>query len=633
MRFSTLYAGQMRTDWVIMFLWGYGRRGLSLIVFYNSRWNHDMTRASCLRCSSAIGHDDAQVTLEGKRYHQACGALELWEWFQGNLRHKVKQTRIAMEQRLGKFDDVRHPPLPAELHPAHMCEAKLIHGAGSHIGPSTPAVLDRWYNQQGSEEALPFISCVGWNIGRTMRNLSGMLQATTVTFDNLVHSLADQTKPSDPIMQLWHYALEGGMGLEIGQYAAHCCSLALKTLYAIRNTDATKDVFKDAIGHDLSTAWDMLEGEKGILISILRGIPLFNQGKIGESTNVKSELAGIAHYDDLRWYELSRFEKVVIPEAHLQLAWAAYLRCKELTDYQSEPSHQTDTKISENIPSSMGQKPVPMPGIWQDRDFRNLMSHLDKKPTDRPDWLRLAWSVRGLDGYNRETLVKTAYGLIHSPTGSYVFGSTFQILLLWTQERVSSPRDNPDQYETGLGDLGFLTHSLFGRLEVITANYAHTSGILTVRDINGKPMRHHFRGQMLMHTQSAVFACELTMKWLCALIYPDRPLSHYLTHDVQKLWRRLHAHHSKILDVFHAMPLFQSDGPIEEREHVTADQVNEMLARFRTTYVDARYGITDPHKEDVLIDIDYRITLHLAWAVFLYGYENALKGGFASASR
>ena len=420
------------------------------------------------------------------------------------------------------------------------------------------------------------------------------------------------------------------MMLEVGQYAAHCCGLALKTLYAIHNPDVTNYVFKNTIRHDLTKAWSMLEGEQGYLIAIMRTMPLFIQGDIDEAA-VRTVLTETANFDELRWFELSDCRKEVLPYAHLQLAWAAYLRCRELMDNPTKPRRRrSKTKISLNVPSSLQQRPSPLQSILEDVGLREHLRHFDVDRTSPTDWARLATTIRGLDKYDLESLIKTRYGLLHSASGAYVFGSTFQILVAWALARVSAhPNVDPitTTCETGLGNVALLTNSLLGRLEVITGNYAYISGILEVQTIDGRPLVPRFVDQLGLHTHAAVFACELTLKWLYALTHPDIPLRQYkATHDVKDWWNRLSDNHDKILDVFHAMPLFQADGPIEERETVTTDRVSEMLGWFSSAYVDARYGITDPSRDEVGIVTDYRINLHLAWSVYLFGYQNIVMG-------
>ena len=93
-------------------------------------------------------------------------------------------------------------------------------------------------------------------------------------------------------------------------------------------------------------------------------------------------------------------------------------------------------------------------------------------------------------------------------------------------------------------------------------------------------------------------------------------------HDVLAAWKHIPEHHDEILKIFHSMPLFQSDGDLHEREHVSSERMLELLGRFSTTYADARYGTTDPSKEGRDVQVDYRICLHLAWAVYLYGMMN-----------
>ena len=595
-----------------------------------------MNTSHCPRCSGSFALDQGQVTLLDRTYHKECGMLELWEEIQRPLRESVKRRRAEMEQRLGKFEKVRHPPPPAEVQPAHICkEAGLIHAGPNrrHIRISTRAVLERWYGQRESGTARPFRESVGWNIDRTMRYLGDMLEATTVAYDNLQHRMSNQPNLSHADKKLAllgfmiRFGVDFGMTLEVGQYAAHCCSLALKTLYAIRNPDTEARTFKD-IGHDISKAWTKVEGEQGFLIDIMRNMPVFSvAGAIDESA-VRTALSECADFDDLRFYELSGCRLHVSPRTHLRLAWAVYVRCEELSAHNPTPSRRRErTKISRNTPSSLNQKPPQAPNARMDVVLSDVHKRLNRDLTVLPDWLRLARLIGPLGGYNPVTLQKTRYGLIHTSSDEYLCPSTSAVLLAWTFERCSTYFD-PELDDTGLGYVAPLVYTLHGRLEEITSNYASNTGLLDIHSIDGEPLKDHFMGQFLVHTQAAVFACELTLKWLYAIMHPETPLRYYTkTHDVLRLWKRIGDHHDNILEVFHAMPLFQADGPVHEREHVSAEKLCDLLSRFRTTYVDARYGITDPSREVLEIADDYRITLHLAWSVFIYGLQSIIHHG------
>lgn len=585
----------------------------------------------CPRCSRPFTLDPSEVNVEGRIFHRSCGALDIWEAFQRRYHAVWTRMRRQTEQRLGAFSVVRHPPLPSELHPSHVCEeAGLIHADGSLLRISTDVVLERWH-EQGRQPVQSFKRCKGWHIDRTMRYLRGMLEATTVAFDNLVHSEAEQRYPSDIIGMMWRYGTSLGMQVELGQYAAHCCNLCLKTLYALRHPEAESKIFKEDIGHDISEAWGMIADEQGYLVSIMRDMPLFPPTEVDKST-LEADLAKCAHFEELRWYELDGDRKHVSRTLHLQLAWAAFLRCQELTAVGGREVSQKGqqsrrkpgrTKISRAVPPSLQQRPSWTP-LNTDKAHRSeILRQFDKDPTP-PDWLRLCKSIHGMRRYSPEGLTKSSYGLIHARddiyVGAYVFGSTFQVMRLWLSEcGLDYPKLDPGDFNTGLGNVALLTHTLRGRLEVITANYAYTSGLLTLHTIEGRPMIRDKGGQFMLYTQAAVFACELTMKWLYALTHPHEPLSGYKTHNVQTLWGLLEDHHDNILEVFQAMPLFQADVPIDDRVQLSAGRVAELLGRFRTTYVDARYGITDASRESVRIDFDYRINLHLAWSVFLYG--------------
>lgn len=591
-----------------------------------------MNTDHCPRCKKgSFALDQDEVTLGGRPFHRECGLLELWEGIQRPLRETIKRRRAEMEQRLGAFEKVRHPPPPAEVQPAHVCkEAVLIHAGHNrrHIRISTRAVLERWYWQHRPQIERPVRQCAGWNIERTMRYLGDMLEATTVAYDNLQHHVANRPilLPSDiklaGVALPLQYGLTFGMKLEVGQYAAHCCGLALKTLYAIRNPDAKPRVFKD-IGHDISQAWKKLEGEQGFLIDIMRNMPVLPATGAISELGVRSAISMCADFDELRFYELSESQLMVSPITHLRLAWATFVRCDELVGRKPTPSQrQARSKISRNTPSSLSNKPSRNQETKDNADLRDRHMKFNGDPTILPDWLRLVMSMGGLGGYNPDSLKKTRFGLIHTSSNEYLSLSTAAVLMAWTLERCSSCFD-PNLTDTGLGDVEPLMYTLHGRLEEITMNYATNTGILEIHSIDGEPLKDHFMGQFLIHTQAAVFACELTLKWLYAIMHPEAPLRYYKkTHDVLRLWKRIGDHRDNILDVFHAMPLFQADGPIHKREHVSAEKLRDLLSRFRTTYVDARYGITDPSRDVLEIADDYRITLHLAWSVFVYGLQS-----------
>lgn len=598
-----------------------------------------MNTSHCPRCKGSFALDQGGVTLRDQTYHKKCGLLELWSEFQRPLRASVKRRRSEMEQRLGKFERVRHPPPPAEVQPAHICkEAGLIHAGPNrqHIRISTHAVLLGWYNQHRSRAERSFRACAGWDINRTMRYLGDMLEATTVAYDNLRHSITNQPNlryaDNAPAVLVFvmRNGLKFGMTAEVGQYAAHCCTLALKTLYAIHNLDAEPQEFKD-IGHDISQVWDKLEGEKGFLIDIMRNMPVFPVAGAIDEPSVRTALVACANFDDLRFYELSGCRLQVSPETHLRLAWAAYLRCKALVADNPTPSPQRKkTKVSRDTPSSLMQKPSRDPNANGDARLRHGRKYLNGDSTVLPDWLRLAMLIGPIGGYNSNTLQKTRYGLIHTPSNEYLCGSTSVLLLAWTFERGARFFD-PELENTGLGDVTPLVHTLHGRLEEITTNYATNTSLMDVHTIDGEPLKDYFMGQFLLHTQASVFACELTLKWLYAIVHPDAPLRYYTkTHDVLRLWNRIEDHHDNVLDVFHSMPLFQADGPAHKREQVSAEKLCDLLGRFRTAYVDARYGITDPSRKVLEITDDYRITLHLAWAVFIYGLQSIIHRGHES---
>ena len=106
-----------------------------------------MEASDCPRCLRSLSADEGEVSLRGRKYHQACGALEIWEVEQRHIRVISAQARAEAVQRLGAFHEVRHPPPLAETQPAHVCkESGLIHSGGQHISISTRLVLERWYS-------------------------------------------------------------------------------------------------------------------------------------------------------------------------------------------------------------------------------------------------------------------------------------------------------------------------------------------------------------------------------------------------------------------------------------------------------------------------------------------------------
>lgn len=569
----------------------------------------------CSRCSESVALDEGKITLHGETYHRGCGLVEAAVKGFHHIRGSHKwQVGVC----LGVHDTPLHPP------PSRACrEAGLIHCArdDAHISASTFAALKYWYESRDVSSVRSRRTCAGWDIDRTMRRLIGMFEATTLGFDRFSHYIsAEDGRPS---------ILIPGESLEVAQNAALSCNLALKTLYAIHHPEARKGVFRK-MNHDISKAWDKMVGEQGILIGIMRAMPVFPVEDIN-ANEIRSMLRVCADFDELRWAEgQSDFDKAVSPLTHLGLAWATYLRCDELVEYDpiSPQLHKhIRTHAARQVPQSVGPMRLTRVESKQPSNAKRQHRSMDEGPQVTPSWLRLAREVEGLD--RKDDLVKSYFGLLHRSGGAYVYGSTYFVLQRWALHECTSEtearRFKLDSYDTTLGDALHFAVTLPGRLESITGHYAISAHITMSDTIDGQPAALYFGGELILYAQSAVFALEQTLKWLHSLTNPEASLSVYkrgMGHDVLRAWEHISDHHDNILEIFHAMPLFQSDHELHEREHVSGQLMLELLGRFSTTYFDARYGIADPSKKNTEIQVDYRINLHLAWAVYLYGLMN-----------
>lgn len=579
-----------------------------------------MNPIKCLRCKGSLAEIEGDVVLHGARFHRECGAIEAWEkGHRHHIRAAHKHVRAEMARKHG-ISDVR--PIYDRLTSMSrsVCEeAGLIHAGpagGPHDSTSTYTVLKYWYEPPVPISVPVPRSCKGWHIDRTIRALGGMLEAATLAYDNHEHGKSARRDPTPVFI-----GTVQGESFEVGMYASLVCSLALKTLYAIHHPKASKWVFK-RMGHGLSKVWLKLEGERGRLIGIMRSMPVFTvgHGPLIEA-EVRSLLGSVANFDDLRRAETNGRELIIGSSLHLRLAWAAYLRCEELTEYaQIPPQLPPSVGLVETSFHSNRRGSSQYIKQRDEATRRYRLRSLARGTTIEPEWLILSHAIRGLGRYSKDNLSKSYYGLIESSSGTYVYGSTFQMLLQWA---IGNHVRYPDHgaYHTSLGDAKYLAHTLPGRLETITAQYAVSAAYYDLQTMEGKPITRYGIGELLLYTQSAVYAAELTMKWLYSITHPDAPSSLYedeIGHDVLTAWRYISDHHDAILDMFHTMPLFQPDVDLQLHEYTSGERMVEMLGRFRTAYVDARYGITAPDKE-VLIDINYRINLHLAWAVFLHG--------------
>lgn len=584
-----------------------------------------MNATACSRCDRSISLDDSDVTLDGRTYHRDCGFIEASEKGFHYIRASHKwQAGVC----LGVYDTPLHPPA------MRVCqEAGLLHceNDNSHINASTFAALKHWHQPTGANTEKASRACDGWDIDRTMRRLIGMLEATTLAFDHmehwnvmegyrfLLHNLAGvKCTPS--------FLIPGGL-LEVAQCAALCCNLALKTLYAVHNPTAPKEVFRD-MSHDMSEAWDKIGDERGILIGIVRAMPVFPLAHVDDE-DIRHMLSKSADFDELRWSggeTAPPFALSALP--HLRLAWATYLRCDELIEYDpiSPQLHafiqNKDSEPTPHGPSAVRQ--LHRPEKKQLSAPNTQQGHVTEDSIITPDWLRLAEEIPEID--RKHDLFKSDYGLLHRASGAYVTGSTHAVLRRWAIQEPATTKPFPiTSSKTALGDTYGLAAMLSGRLECITGNYALSAHLINSQTIDGLPAVPYFIGELILYTQSAVFVCELAIKWLYSLCHPEAPLTVYkkdMGHYVLIAWKHISDHHDEILRVFHAMPLFQGDGDLHEREHVSDEKMLALLSWFSTTYYDARYGITDPGKERSTIPVDYRINLHLAWAVYLYGARN-----------
>ena len=586
-----------------------------------------MNAAVCPRCDRFVTLDDNDVRLDGRTYHRECGFIEAAV---KGFHHVRASHKWQFGVCLGVYDIPLHPPS------MRVCqEAGLLHCEtdNSHINASTFAALKYWHQPSGANPMKTSRTCEGWDIDRIMRRLIGMLEATTMAYDHMEHRKARDMYD----YLLFHlfgvnYTLDilipGGM-VEVAQCAALCCNLALKTLYAVHNPEASKKVFSK-MGHDMSKAWDRLDGERGVLIGIMRAMPMFPLEDVDDE-RVRNMLRESADFDELRWSDgWSTNPFALSALTHLRLAWATYIRCHELVEYDPiSPQlyrHITTDGAKATRLDFTEVRELHRPATHQLFDTNNQQGYPADDSSFTPDWLRLAKEISEMD--RTDDLFKSNYGLLHRADGAYVSGSTVNVLRRWVvQEMVATRRFGRPSLETTLGHTMGLATILCGRLEAITGDYAHSAHLIEAYTLDGLPAPHYFGGELMLYTQSAVFACEQAIKWLYSISHPEAPLSVYKEmgrdgHDVLEAWKHIPEHHDEILKIFHAMPLFQGDGDLHEREHVSSERMLELLGRFGTTYSDARYGTTDPAKEGRGVQVDYRICLHLAWAVYLYGMMN-----------
>ena len=587
-----------------------------------------MKATVCPRCDRSIALDDREVTLDGRTYHRDCGFIEASV---KGFHHLRASHKWEVGVCIGEYNT-----LP--LHPPSMrvCqEAGLLHceNDGSLLTAAVFGALKHWYRPAGVNPAKAPRTCDGWNIDRIMRRLIGMLEATTLAYDHMEHQNVNESIRSwvhdiagvkyDP-----QFLIPGGL-VEVAQWAALCCNLALKTLYAIHNPAAPKKLFSK-MRHDMSKAWDGLDGERGNLIGIMRAMPMFPLEDVDDEL-VRRMLSESADFDELRWgSESNPYPFTVSATTHLRLAWAAYLRCHDIVEYEPITpqlhAYIRDNRTNAAQTDRSAVRKLNRPATSELLDPKGQQGQLINESHIMPDWLSLAKEIPEI-GWGND-LFKSNYGVLHRESGAYAGGSTFYVLQRWAmQERVATRRFVQASHKTSLGETNGLAWMLSGRLECISGNYALSAHVIHMKSVDGVPAYFHFSGELTLYAQAAVFVCELAIKWLYSLSHPDAPLSVYKGmghdgHDVLEAWKHIPEHHDEILKTFHALPLFQSDGDLNEREHVSSERMHELLGRFRTTYSDARYGTTDPAKERKGVQLDYRICLHLAWAVYLYGMMN-----------
>ena len=602
---------------------------------------------SCPRCKENIDGHHATSMLYGVTYHRSCCALAAWEnGPQAEMRASFKQGRNHMERRLGTFHPVKVLP-PSEIFPSMICDLGLVHGKADNqlVCMSTVDTLSYWYWSSSNRSSREFTRSEGWNIQRTLHWLPDLLEMATTSFDCLWH--AAQLQSQYPMERL----AELGMWFEAGQYATYCCELALKTLIAIRNPDKNVRFFKRAVKHDLTEAWKWLEREQGIVLGIVRAMPLFPPTKI-DGVGMRDILRDSGDFDELRWAEMDVSERqwqMVSPLMHLQLAHAAYLRARELVDLPSShligaPEKKRERKslslVTRMTPPSLTTRPNSLNYQAHANELLKHQKALDdaRRVAGTPIWMQVVKEI-ALSGYvwrnggyvhtryDERDLVKREDGLIHSTHGdAYVLNSTFQVLIAWAlgERRYS---EYP-QLMTSLGDMRWLAHTLPMRLELITANYANLAGGEQSRLLDGRSaMMTVYGGQYLLSLQAAVFGCELTIKWLYSILNTTAPPTVFrgeIGHNALNGWHKLNKHHAGIMEVFHSMPLFQSDAPAHLQERVDYAQLIGLLQGFETAYETARYGFTDPEERGFTLPDSYRINIQLGWAVFLYGMRTAV---------
>ena len=587
-----------------------------------------MNAAACPRCDRFVTLDDDDVRLDGRTYHRECGFIEAAV---KGFHHVRASHKWQVGACIGVYNTLPlHPPS------MHVCQqAGLLHceNDGSLLTAAIFGGLKHWYRPAGVNPAKTPRTCDGWNIDRIMRRLIGMLEATTLAYDHMEHQNVNE------LLRRWSSNIAGikydpqllipGGLVEVAQWAALCCNLALKTLYAIHNPDAPTKVF-GRMSHNMSKAWDGLGDETGNLIGIMRAMPMFPLEDV-DGERVRHMLSESSDFDELRWGSESHpYPFTVSATTHLRLAWAAYLRCHDLVEYDPiTPQLHAYIRDNGTKATQTGRSAVRRlnrPAISQLIDPNGLQGQLVNDSSVMPDWLRLAKEIPEIE--RGKDLYKSNYGVLHRVSGAYAPGSTFYVLQRWAmQERGPTRRFAKASHKTSLGDTDGLALMLGGRLEFISSNYALSAHVIHMKSVDGVPAYFHFSGELTLYAHAAVFVCELAIKWLYSLTHPKAPLSVYKNmgrdgHDVLVAWKRIPEHHDEILKIFHSMPLFQSDGDLHEREHVSSERMLELLGRFSTTYADARYGTTDPSKEGRDVQVDYRICLHLAWAVYLYGMMN-----------